>query len=170
MDNYKISGVPSKPGKYCFGICSERNKRNWLDELTGEKEEVGAYCELTINTSNVHPTTSSRDFTALEKAIKAAETLNADDYTAESWGVLQNALNKYKSILKTNVSQADIDAAAEAINSALRALVKKTVSGGAVSNVPRTGANDTGFLVFAGLMLPLAALGVFGSRRKKSKA
>ena len=65
------------------------------------------------------------DFTALDKAITAAGSLNEADYTAESWQALQTALAAGKTVRGTaNVTQAEIDAAAKAINDAISALYR----------------------------------------------
>lgn len=66
----------------------------------------------------------SVDRSALNAAIAAAEALNAADYTAESWGVVERALAAAKALAE-NADEAAVAAAAEALNNAIRALVKK---------------------------------------------
>jgi len=65
------------------------------------------------------------DFTALDDAITAAGSLNEADYTVGSWQVLQTALAAGKTVRGTaNVTQAEADAAAKAINDAISALYR----------------------------------------------
>ncbi len=63
------------------------------------------------------------DYDALNAAIKAAEALKADDYTAESWAAVEDALADAKAAL-TSDSQDAVDAAAEALNAAVAELDK----------------------------------------------
>ena len=68
------------------------------------------------------------DYTALNAAIAQAETLNEDDYTAQSWSSLQTALTNAKAVDKDLYaeSQSVVDAATEALTSAISALVEQT--------------------------------------------
>ena len=68
------------------------------------------------------------DYTALNAAIAQAETLNEDDYTAQSWSSLQTALTNAKAVDKNLYAedQATVDAATEALTSAISALVEQT--------------------------------------------
>ena len=68
------------------------------------------------------------DYTALNNAIAQAEALTEDDYTAESWSVLQTALTNAKAVDKDLYaeSQSVVDAATEALTSAMSALVEQT--------------------------------------------
>src|SRR5699024_11992400 len=57
---------------------------------------------------------------ALEAAIKAAEDKDEADFTEESWSVLASALEDAKGLLADkNASQEDIDAAVEALETAM---------------------------------------------------
>ena len=61
---------------------------------------------------------------SLEKAIQSAEALKEADYTADSWKVLQVALNNAKSALEAKKDQTSVDNAAASLNKAIEALVK----------------------------------------------
>ncbi len=63
------------------------------------------------------------DYDALNAAIKAAEALKSDDYTAESWAAVEEALADAKAALEST-DQDSIDAAAAALNAAVDALVE----------------------------------------------
>lgn len=63
---------------------------------------------------------------ALNKAIKAAEALSEDDYTDSSWDAMQAALANAKAVAAdADASQEKVDKAAENLNAAVDALVKK---------------------------------------------
>ncbi len=68
------------------------------------------------------------DYTALNNAIAQAEALNEDEYTAESWSALQTALTNAKAVDKDLYaeSQSVVDAATEALISAISALAEQT--------------------------------------------
>ena len=68
------------------------------------------------------------DYTELNAAIAQAEALTEDDYTAESWSALQTALTNAKAVDKDLYaeSQSVVDAATEALTSAMSALVEQT--------------------------------------------
>ena len=63
------------------------------------------------------------DTTELQAAIEAAEALKADDYTAESWTAVEEALDDAKAALNSD-SQDEVDAAAQALTDAIDALVE----------------------------------------------
>ena len=66
------------------------------------------------------------DKTALQAAIAAAEALNQANYTEESWAALAQALANAKAVNeKTDATQAEVDAAAQALQAAIDALVEK---------------------------------------------
>ena len=66
------------------------------------------------------------DKTALNAAIAAAEALNAEDYTEESWKAVAENLTYAKNIAKTEtISQAEVDLAAADLNAAIEALEEK---------------------------------------------
>ena len=68
------------------------------------------------------------DYTALNNAIAQAEALTEDEFTAESWSALQTALTNAKAVDKDLYaeSQSVIDAATEALISAISALAEQT--------------------------------------------
>ena len=72
------------------------------------------------------PAVTPVDKDALNKAIAAAEALNADDYTEESWKAVAENLTYAKNIAATEtISQAEVDLAAEELNAAIKALEAK---------------------------------------------
>lgn len=77
----------------------------------------------------------------LKAAISSAEAMNSDDYTAESFAKLQEALAAARKVLDdTSATQDEIDAAQSALESAMQGLVKKQ---------EETPANDTSALIDA---------------------
>ena len=69
------------------------------------------------------------DKSELEASIKAAEALNEEDYTAESWAALQTALDAAKDVLADeDATQAQLTNAADKLNKAVAALVKKDLT------------------------------------------
>ena len=67
------------------------------------------------------------DKKALASAITAAEALKAADYTAESYAAVQTALTAAKTVNgKAEATQAEVDAATTALNTAVAKLVKAT--------------------------------------------
>jgi hypothetical protein len=87
------------------------------------------------------------DTSALEAEIKAVEALTANDYTAETWVALSQALTAAKDAMDFKV-QADIDAALATLKSAREALVA----------VPGA-SNDSG----CGSALSLGAIALIGT-------
>ncbi len=65
------------------------------------------------------------DKTELEKAIQDAEAVKKDDYTEESVKALDEALAAAKKALDEAKTQDELDAAAKALNDAIKALEKK---------------------------------------------
>ena len=64
------------------------------------------------------------DTSSLEKVISDAAALKEADYTADSWKALQSALTDAKSALNAKESQEKVDKATDALNKAIKALVK----------------------------------------------
>ena len=62
----------------------------------------------------------------LQTAITNAESLTENDYTADSWKVLQDALTAAKDALVKKESQTAVDSAKDTLNAAIDALVSKT--------------------------------------------
>ena len=76
-------------------------------------------------TPTYYPPLTAADKTELEKAVAAAEALNPEDYTAESWSALETALAAAKEAADfTWAAQEDVDDAAETLQKAMDALVK----------------------------------------------
>ena len=66
------------------------------------------------------------DTAALEEAIAAAEAVNTEDYTEETVTALEEALAAAKAVLEdTEATQEQVDAALEALNTAVAGLVEK---------------------------------------------
>ncbi|MBR0161142.1 MAG: FIVAR domain-containing protein, partial [Oscillospiraceae bacterium] len=64
------------------------------------------------------------DKTELQAAITAAQALTETDYTAESWAAMQTALTAANEVFENaDATQAEVDAAKTALNSAVDALV-----------------------------------------------
>ena len=64
------------------------------------------------------------DTSSLEKVISDAAALKEADYTVDSWKALQSALTDAKSALNAKESQEKVDKATDALNTAIKALVK----------------------------------------------
>lgn len=95
---------------------------NYLNSNTGM-----VYHQTVILQSAAGDETEEVDKTELDKAIKAAETLNASDYTGESWSRLETALRAAKAAFnKSDVTKAEVDSCTAALNNAVAALVKNT--------------------------------------------
>ncbi len=73
----------------------------------------------------------------LASAIKSAEALSADDYTAESYAALTKAIDAAKA-LKDDATVADVNAAANAITAAIQGLKDKTPA----VDTPKPGNNN----------------------------
>ena len=82
--------------------------------------------DLTVTA--VYEENAKADYTALNNAIAQAETLTESDYTENSWSALQTALTAAKAVDKNLYaeSQSVVDAATEALTSAMSALVEQT--------------------------------------------
>lgn len=67
------------------------------------------------------------DKTELETAISAAEALDEENYTEESWAAVQEKLETAKNVLDNVLAtQTEVDDAADALNNAMEALVPDT--------------------------------------------
>lgn len=65
------------------------------------------------------------DTSALEEALESIQGLNKNDYTAESWAVLEQAVNNAQALLQDkDAGQDEVDAAAQAILDAVDGLVR----------------------------------------------
>ncbi len=69
------------------------------------------------------------DKSELEASIAAAEALNEDDYTPESWADLEDAIEAAKNVLADeDATQAQLTNAADKLNKAVAALVKRDLT------------------------------------------
>ncbi len=69
------------------------------------------------------------DRSKLESAIAAAGKLKKDDYTTDSWNKMQSALAAAKAVnAKDSLNQNEVTAAANALNEAIKALKRQTVT------------------------------------------
>lgn len=69
------------------------------------------------------------DKTALQQEITAAEKLNSQDYTSESWKAFSDALGAATQVNNTKYApQADVNAAVQSLKDAMNALKKVTVA------------------------------------------
>ena len=91
-----------------------------------DKEFANVTSDLTVTA--VYTENGKADYTMLNNAIAQAEALTEDDYTAETWSALQTALTNAKAVDKNLYaeSQSVVDAATEALASAISALAEKS--------------------------------------------
>ena len=105
------------------------------------------------------------DKSKLEEAIKDANSKVKKDYTKKSWDAMQAALKVAQKVLKDkDATQEEVDAATDALNKAIKALVPST------GKAPGTGDESQLVLVAAiGAMalLGMGALVVMNNRNKK---
>ena len=130
--SYKV-GKNAEAGKTATitftGETADKNgdMRSFSESATitvGKKSSGGSSGGSTGTTAPSTVTPSAKaDLTELEKLIAIANKLTKSDYTAESWATLIDALNKAKSMTTAN-TQADVDAAAAALQAAIDGLVK----------------------------------------------
>ena len=87
------------------------------------------------------------DKSALGNAIAEANELNADDYTLDSWSVMQEVLAEAEAVFADKTStQSDFDTAAEALIAAIEALVEE-VKSEEVARLFGTSRYETGYAV-----------------------
>ena len=103
------------------------------------------------------------DATALEAEIAAVEALTANDYTAESWVALSEALNAAKAAV-ASPSQVEIDAALASLQAAHEALVE-------VTTTPSAPTQQSGLWIAVALvaLVLIAAVAVIAIISKKRK-
>ena len=111
------------------------------------------------------------DKTALAEAIKKTEALDENEYTAESWAKLEEALKAAQTVFDDeDATQEEVDAATAALNQAIAALVKAEVPEATVTDpdtVPKTGDNSSIVLWTVLLFLSLAVIVVSRISQKK---
>ncbi len=102
------------------------------------------------------------DVSALTQALKDAKAYDSADYTEESYKALTDAVTKGNEVVNNeNATQDEVDAAAKAINDAIKNLVELTsATGSAGENVTWSLDKTTGILTISGTG-PMTE-GVFG--------
>ena len=116
--------------------------------------------------------TANSDKSALEELISEAENMQQDSYTADSWSKLEEALDAAKATAADKgATQAEVDAAAEALRAAIDGLEKVQVTPPETTDPekpsPDTGDN-TAVAVPLVLVLAAGACAVVFFKRKKS--
>ena len=117
-------GIDQYEGCHAF-IClltfhegSDEVQLNWYSVREGSLYRVEGQYSITV------PHVEGVDLTALQADMEAAGELNEDDYSAESWAALEEALADAEEVVKNklSVSQEEIDAAEKALEEAIAAL------------------------------------------------
>ncbi|RAT99186.1 S-layer homology domain-containing protein [Brevibacillus sp. Leaf182] len=94
---------------------------------TDEGKSAKATKSITVDTTPTEPVVDKSKLQAKADEIKT-ESLKADDYTSESWGELQNALQKAEAVLADpNATQQEVDEALLALTKAREDLKKPGV-------------------------------------------
>ncbi len=130
-----------KKRTYTFSVSASTDGKNYTELYSGDNSadqsvsnlEVagqGRYLRLTVTSGTVGRPSfwevqvygeSLTDWTELERAMEEAQALDASDYTAESWAVLEEALATAGELPET-AGQTEVDAAAAAIRRAIDGL------------------------------------------------
>ena len=102
--------------------------------------------------TNIEYLASSADFTLLIQALTDAKAYDSDEHTEESYKALTDAVAAGNEVLSNeNATQDEVDAAAQAINDAIAALVEITVvTGQCGENVTWSLDKTTGILTISG--------------------
>ncbi|MGE7916294.1 S-layer homology domain-containing protein [Lysinibacillus xylanilyticus] len=129
----KVDGTPVIP---TFTVDPTDSKKLILTlpdgtDVTGKTVQVNYNGSGNLQGKNSVPVRSfTKDITnvdklQLEAKVKEVNSLTESDYTSESWAVFQKALNDAKAVLNDqNATQAEVDAALEALNKAYEGLAK----------------------------------------------
>ncbi len=120
------------------------------------------------------------DKSILEEVVAEAEKVDANAYTAESYAVLEAAVNEAKAVLENeNATQKEVDAAVQSVQAAMDSLVavegtetpsdNNATQTGQENTTTKANAAKTGdFAPIAGVvMLAVAGTAVLLSRKKK---
>ena len=107
VDANGTDGINAVTGATCSSNAIVNAVNDALEKATKKEEN-------TVNTDG------------LQTAITNAEGLTENDYTADSWKVLQDALTAAKDALVKKESQTAVDSAKDTLNAAIDALVQKT--------------------------------------------
>ena len=107
VDANGTDGINAVTGATCSSNAIVNAVNDALEKVTKKEEN-------TVNTDG------------LQTAITNAEGLTENDYTVDSWKVLQDALTAAKDALVKKESQTAVDSAKDTLNAAIDALVQKT--------------------------------------------
>ena len=107
VDANGTDGINAVTGATCSSNAIVNAVNDALEKATKKEEN-------TVNTDG------------LKTAITNAEGLTENDYTVDSWKVLQDALTAAKDALVKKESQTAVDSAKDTLNAAIDALVQKT--------------------------------------------
>ena len=134
-----------------------------LEDPTATQSEIDAAAEAleeAIAALEEKPVDKSQ----LEKAIKDAESKTKKDYTKKSWDAMQAALKVAEKVMKDeDATQEEVDAATDALNKAIKALVPAT------GKNPETGDDAQPVLVAAIAALALIGAGALVVLKNKKK-
>ena len=97
-----------------LGEAKKLNKESKQSDVDAATEKLNNAVTALVRIANL---------SELNKAITAAEALNSEDYTTDSWKAVSTALDEAKK-LNEESKQSDVDAATEKLNNAVTALVK----------------------------------------------
>ena len=141
-----------------------------------------AVTELRLKDTPDEPGPSEVNKDALYALLEKYAGYHSSDYTEETWGPFWTAYEKAKDVYgDASASQDEVDAAAEALEAAAKALVKVTDSskpsdgGNQTTEKPpvtavKTGVTETAGIIYAvTLILSLGAISVLVWRRRVSK-
>ena len=125
----KFYGIHNKD----FPYAAVKNQEN-TPNITKIDVTDGAFTMTTYRTSDQSVvdsfTINHTDKAALQEKMDAAKALNKDDYTADSYAVLEVAMTEAQSVLDNDqATQDEINAQTTALDAAMNALVKKTEGG-----------------------------------------
>ena len=125
-DSYFAKAVSKSKGiqKMLVGKAATEDTINGWDSVSGATRTSKAVKEAALAAIKSANEAVTVDTTKLEAAITAAEALKEADYTVDSWKALQSALTDAKSALNAKESQEKVDKATDALNAAIKALVK----------------------------------------------
>ena len=107
---------------------AKENAEAVLADPTATQSEIDAAAEaLEEAIAALEEYVEPVDKSELEEAIEKAEKLKKADYTKKSWDAMQAALKVAKKVLADeDATQEEVDAAADALNKAIKALVPAT--------------------------------------------
>lgn len=136
-----------------------------LKDPTATQEEVDAAVEaLKEAVEALEEYVDPVDKSELEKAIKKAKSKNKKDYTKKSFDAMLAALKVAEKVMADeNATQEEVDAAADALNKAIKALIPST------GKNPGTGDDSNPMLVAAIAALALIGISALVVMNKKNR-